>query len=74
MGFLKDDLKSDNDPFLNIELEKLFKTEEERETFQKIQEVLKNSTNSNQTAKKIAEWGEDAIVILIKLGKLALKA
>lgn len=58
--------------FTKIQLEKLFKTDEERERFIQVRSIIKESTNTNQAARKIIDMGDDAVRILVKIGKKAL--
>lgn len=60
--------------FTKTQLEKLFKTEEERDRFVQVRSIIRESTNTNQATKKILTMGEDAVKILVKIGKKALVA
>lgn len=60
--------------FTTLELQKLFRSEEEREAFAKVRQVLVESRNSNEAIKKLLEYGADGIKVLVKVAKYALTA
>ena len=58
--------------FTKTQLEKLFKTDDERERFMQVRSIIRESTNTNQATRKIVDMGDDAVKILVKIGKKAL--
>ena len=58
--------------FTKTQLEKLFKTDQERNRFVQVRSIIKVSTNTNQATRRIVDMGDDAIKILVKIGKKVL--
>ncbi len=58
--------------FTKTKLGKLFKSDKERQKFMQVRSVIKNSTNANQATLKIIGMGQDAVMILVKIGRKAL--
>lgn len=58
--------------FTRTQLEKLFKTDEERNRFVQVRSVIREAADTNQATRRIIDMGEDAVKIFVKLGKKAL--
>jgi hypothetical protein len=58
--------------FTHVELEKLYESEEERAKCVEVQKVLKEAASVNQATKRVLEMGEEAVRVLVKLGRYCL--
>ncbi len=58
--------------FTKIELERIYSSEEDQQTLIEVKEVLKNATNENEAIEKIQAIGEEAVRVLVRLGKKTL--
>ncbi|UCD51371.1 MAG: hypothetical protein JSW27_01820 [Phycisphaerales bacterium] len=58
--------------FTYPELEKLFKTPQERDEFLKVRRILKDHGATNTAVAKIGELGSSGAKVLVKLAKYAL--
>lgn len=76
MGMFDDEINNiaGESVFTNLELNKLFRNESEREAFVKVRTALAESTNINETTKKLMESGADSVKVLVKVAKFALTA
>jgi hypothetical protein len=76
MGTFQDEVKTiaSDSVFTTVELESLFKTDDERRDFLKIRSVLVEAANTNEATKRIVEIGTKGIEVLVKLAKYALTA
>lgn len=60
--------------FTTLELQKLFRSDEEREAFAAVRKVLVESRSSNEATRKLIESGAEGIKVLVKVAKYALTA
>jgi hypothetical protein len=58
--------------FTKTQLEKLFNNDKERDKFVQIRSIIKESTSINNATKDIIDLGDDAVKILVKIGKKVL--
>ncbi len=58
--------------FTQLELDRTFKSEKDRQALIAVQTALKRSTNENEAIRKIQKLGEKGIKVLVRLGKKAL--
>jgi predicted RNA binding protein with dsRBD fold (UPF0201 family) len=58
--------------FSRLELEKMFKTEDEQKQLARLTKVLREETRKNAARKRLLELGDKGLDALIKVGKKAL--
>ena len=66
----KADINSNSLPFLNIKLERVFNSDEEKQAFAKIKEAITAATDENEATEKVFAIGKKGVSVLIKLLKL----